>query len=74
MCLAIPGRIVSLEGDEAIVDVGGVRARTSVALIEAPQPGEWVIVHTGYALSRIDEAAACALAAEINALIEEARA
>jgi hydrogenase expression/formation protein HypC len=74
MCLAIPGRIVSLDGDMAVVDVGGARTRTSVALIEAPALGEWVIVHTGYALSKLDDGAAAALDASLDALMQAAAA
>lgn len=71
MCLAVPAQILALDGDEASVDLGGVRARVSVALIEDPAPGDWVVIHTGYALSRIDEAAATALAAELETLLDE---
>jgi hydrogenase maturation protein HypF len=71
MCLAVPAKLLSLEGDEALADIGGARTRVSVALIDNPQPGEWVVIHTGYALSRIDAAAAEQLAGEIDLLIGE---
>jgi hydrogenase expression/formation protein HypC len=55
MCLAIPARIVSLpEPDTALIDVDGVRKRVSLALVESVQPGDYVIVHVGYALTRLD--------------------
>jgi hydrogenase expression/formation protein HypC len=55
MCLGIPARIVELrEGDVAVAEVGGVRQRISVALLEGLRVGEYVIVHVGYALTRID--------------------
>lgn len=56
MCLAIPGQIRSLINEEtALVDIGGVAKEVDVELIEDPVPGDWVIVHVGFALNRIDE-------------------
>ena len=55
MCLAIPARVVELAGqDDAVVDMGGVRKQISLALVEDVVPGDWVIVHVGYALNRLD--------------------
>lgn len=55
MCLAIPARIVEcLDDDQAVVDLDGVRKRISLALVEDVGPGDYVIVHVGYALSRLD--------------------
>ena len=58
MCLAIPSRIVSIDGDTAIIDVDGVRREASLLLLEDPQINDWVIVHAGFAIHKIDEAAA----------------
>ena len=64
MCLAIPGRVVEIVDPQlqlAKVDVCGVRRNISVGLIadDGPVvPGEWVLIHVGFALSRIDEAEA----------------
>ena len=62
MCLGIPGRIVELRdraGGLALVDVSGVRLEVSVALVDEPdrpiEPGDWVLIHVGFALARIDE-------------------
>ena len=62
MCLGIPGRIVEVTdraGGLATVDVSGVRRSVSVALVDEPaapiEEGEWVLVHVGFALARIDE-------------------
>ena len=75
MCLAIPARIVeTLPDDEALVDLGGVRKRISLALVEDCAVGEYVIVHVGYALNRLDpdEAArTLALFAEAGLLGDE---
>lgn len=55
MCLAVPVRIVALgEGDAAIIDTGGVRREISLALLEDVAVGDYVIVHVGYALNRLD--------------------
>jgi hydrogenase expression/formation protein HypC len=62
MCLGIPGRVVELRDREAglaLVDVSGVRREISVALVDEPaapiETGDWVLVHVGFALARIDE-------------------
>ena len=55
MCLAIPARVVEIqENDLAIVDLGGVRKDISLALVEGVVVGDYVIVHVGYALTRLD--------------------
>lgn len=62
MCLGIPGRIVDVadrDGGLATVDVSGVRRSISIALVDEPgaaiEEGDWVLVHVGFALARIDE-------------------
>lgn len=56
MCLAVPGKIVSVSSpEEAVADLGGIRKAVNVSLIDAPKPGDWVIIHVGFALQRIDE-------------------
>jgi hydrogenase expression/formation protein HypC len=55
MCLAIPARVVEvLPRDEGVIDVGGVRKRISLELVTDVAPGDYVIVHVGYALQRLD--------------------
>ncbi|MCU0977272.1 MAG: HypC/HybG/HupF family hydrogenase formation chaperone [Steroidobacteraceae bacterium] len=55
MCLALPVRVVELKpGEVALVDAGGVRKEVSVALLDGVQPGDYVIVHVGHALTRLD--------------------
>ncbi|MBN8874132.1 MAG: HypC/HybG/HupF family hydrogenase formation chaperone [Rhodospirillales bacterium] len=59
MCLAIPVRIVALEPDAmAVVEIEGIRKQVSVALIEAPAIGDYVLLHVGYALHKLSEAEA----------------
>ncbi len=55
MCLAIPARIAQiLDNDAAVVDLGGVRKEISLALLDGVEVGDYVIVHVGYALNRLD--------------------
>ena len=59
MCLAIPVRISELlDDDTAMADVGGVQRQINVALVDAPAVGDYVILHVGYALSKLDPAEA----------------
>jgi hydrogenase expression/formation protein HypC len=65
MCLGIPGEIVELSaerGDLAKVEVAGVRRAVNIGLLgrDALAPGDWVLVHVGFAMSKIDEAEAAA--------------
>ena len=55
MCLAIPAQVIELrEGDDAVVDLAGVRKEISLALVEDVVVGDYVIVHVGYALNKLD--------------------
>lgn len=55
MCLAIPARVVELrEGERALIDLAGVRKEISLALVDDVRPGDFVIVHVGYALQKLD--------------------
>jgi hydrogenase expression/formation protein HypC len=55
MCLAIPVRVVELlPEDQAIVDVGGVRKEISLALVDGVGVGDYVILHVGYAIQKLD--------------------
>jgi hydrogenase expression/formation protein HypC len=65
MCLAIPAQVVELlADDQALIEVSGVKKAVSLALVEDVAIGDYVIVHVGYALSKIDsEEAAATLAA-----------
>ena len=55
MCLAIPSKIVKIEDDMAVIDVDGVRRQTSLLLLDEPKVGDWVIVHAGFAIHKINE-------------------
>lgn len=63
MCLAVPGKIVSIEGEDPItrmgrIDFGGVLKTASLAYVPECSVGDYVIVHVGFAISRVDEAEA----------------
>jgi hydrogenase expression/formation protein HypC len=81
MCLAVPGRIVSLSGSEPLarsgrVDFGGVFKDVSLVFVPEARPGDYVLVHVGFALTRIDEEEARKVfdhLREIDALAEELR-
>jgi hydrogenase expression/formation protein HypC len=60
MCLAVPGKVASISGDDPLtrtgkVDFGGILKDVSLAFVPEVQPGDYVIVHVGFALSRVDE-------------------
>ncbi len=58
MCLAIPVKVVSIEGDEAETEIAGVRRRVSIALTPEAKVGDYILLHTGYAIGVVDEAEA----------------
>ena len=61
MCLALPARIVEMpEPEVAVVDMGGVRKRISIALVPEAKLGDFVIVHVGHAIGMLDEEEALA--------------
>jgi hydrogenase expression/formation protein HypC len=55
MCLALPGKIVSVEGSSALVDYDGVTRNVDISLIEHIVVGSWVLVHAGFAIQVVDE-------------------
>lgn len=71
MCLALPVKVVEVGADEtAIVDLGGVKKQISLALLDDVKVGDYVILHVGYALSKLDPEEAAktlALFAEMEA-------
>jgi len=55
MCLAIPARIVELEGDKAVVDAMGNRWRAKTTLLPQAKLGDLILIHAGFAISLVDE-------------------
>jgi hydrogenase expression/formation protein HypC len=58
MCLAVPVKVVSIEGNDAEVEIGGVKRRVSIVLTPEARIGDYVLLHTGYAINVINEAEA----------------
>ena len=84
MCLAIPGKIVEIVPGgyrSGVVEVGGVRRRVELGLLEndPPEPGDWVLIHVGFAMSKISEHEAMeqmrtlSALGEVSAAMEEVR-
>ena len=75
MCLAIPGRVIEVVDESnrlALVDVAGVRRTVNIGLLDADgtsaQPGDWVLIHVGFALSLVDEEEAAATLALLQGM------
>lgn len=58
MCLAIPSLITRIDGRTATIDVAGVKRQTSLMLLEDARVGDYVIVHAGFAIQKLDRQAA----------------
>ncbi len=54
MCLAIPGKIIDINGDVGDVDFGGVTKQTNISMVDA-KVGDWVVIHAGFAIEVMDE-------------------
>jgi hydrogenase expression/formation protein HypC len=73
MCLGIPGEIVEILTDRvdlAMVDVCGVKRAINIGLLadDPPVPGDWILIHVGFALSKIDEEEAAAALAFLSSI------
>ncbi|MFW9973594.1 MAG: HypC/HybG/HupF family hydrogenase formation chaperone [Candidatus Odinarchaeota archaeon] len=55
MCLAIPGKILEINENSALVDFDGIKQNVIIALIQNPEIGKYVIVHAGYAIEMMNE-------------------
>jgi len=78
VCLAIPGRVIEVvdAGNRlALVDVAGVRRTVNIGLLDADgrsaEPGDWVLIHVGFALSLVDEEEAAATLALLQGMGED---
>ncbi len=54
MCLAVPGKVVSIDGESAVVDYDGVKRKANIAFVDVKK-GDYVLVHAGFAIQKIDE-------------------
>lgn len=73
MCLAVPMRIESIEGDSAVVDVAGTGRSVNIAFLDDARIGEYVLVHAGFAIKKIDEDEAVETAHLLNEIARLAR-
>ncbi len=55
MCLAIPSKIIKIDGVGAEVEVGGIIKRANLMFLEGPKVGDYVLIHAGFAIQKIDE-------------------
>ena len=55
MCLAFPGKVISIKGQQAVVDFNGVKKEINVSLINDIKKGEFVIIHAGFAVEKISK-------------------
>ena len=55
MCLAVPVKIISISGNDAEIDIGGAGRKVSIMLTPEAKVGDYVLLHTGYAINIIDE-------------------
>ncbi|MBF0494007.1 MAG: HypC/HybG/HupF family hydrogenase formation chaperone [Candidatus Omnitrophica bacterium] len=58
MCWSVPGKVVRVEGNKAIVEVAGVKKDAALDLLNDVKVGEYVLIHAGYALQKVDEKSA----------------
>ena len=67
MCIGVPAKIVEVDGWNAVAEMGGASRPINVMLVEGVTPGDYVLLHAGYAISKVDEAEA----AQILDLMEQ---
>ncbi len=71
MCLSVPARVLAVHDAQwATVDVGGTSKRIAIDLVEGVQAGDYVLLHVGFALQKIDEAEAESLLALFDELVQ----
>ena len=55
MCLSIPAKVLRIDGDKATVSIGGTEYEASLQLLEDVKPGDYVLLHTGFAIEKIND-------------------
>lgn len=55
MCLAVPMKVIEIEDNEAVVELGGLKKKINLGLLEKIDVGDYVIVHAGFAIQKLDE-------------------
>jgi len=72
MCLSIPAKVIAVEGNNARLSIGGAIVNAGLHLVEDVKPGDYVLVHTGFALQKISEEEALETIRIIEELEKEA--
>ena len=70
MCVGIPGKVLSIDGRMAVVEVGGATREVALDLVDGVSPGDYVIAHAGFAIHRVDEEEAMKTLAIIKELTD----
>ena len=55
MCLGIPMKVVKIDGDEGVVESGGLRKKANFSLMKSAKPGDYILLHAGFAIEKINE-------------------
>ncbi|MDX1285140.1 MAG: HypC/HybG/HupF family hydrogenase formation chaperone [Draconibacterium sp.] len=71
MCLSIPAKILSIDGDKALVSLGGAEYNAALNLVDDVKVGDYVLLHSGFAIQKIDEAEANETMRLLNEVIEK---
>jgi len=71
MCLAVPLKLIQVDGEHGIVEMGGIRRKVNLSFVEDVQAGDYVVVHTGFAITRMDEAEAAETLRLLSECIEK---
>jgi hydrogenase expression/formation protein HypC len=71
MCLAVPLKLIQVEGEHGVVEIAGIRRKVNMSFVEDAQPGDYVVVHTGFAITRMDEAEAAETLRLLSECIEK---
>ena len=72
MCLAVPLKLVQVDGEHGVVEMGGIRRKVNLSFVEGARPGDYMVVHAGFAITRMDEAQAAETLRLLNECIEKA--
>jgi len=54
MCLAVPAKVLEIKGDRGVVDFGGIRREVSLSLIDDVKVGDYVLIHVGFAIQKLE--------------------
>ena len=74
VCLAVPGRLITKEGETGTVELGGVKRTVGLQLVPESKPGDWVLLHAGFAIQIVDEEEARTTLELLEELFEAGRA